>query len=262
MKFLRDLFVFRNVPSILVLIFIGIGVFNPMLLKMEPVTVVLAAIGALAVENIIERLTYLSRIQDEVSTTNRMVTDVKNAVEHVEMDVIEDDNQIPDLVLKITDRVRVSSVQILSSGLTTRQIMVANLLKKGIHVQALLQDPLTALDKKDKDRVATALGWIEHHRESIRSGLLDARFHINVSTVRAIIVTEEVSDTKHIFLSWYYYLNKNTKVQGEINPTIYCTTLSKQGSRMYEWLCRVFQKDLAESRKITARDFKQKEALQ
>jgi len=254
--FLRNLFVLRNVPSILVLIFIGIGVFNPALLKMEPITVVLAAIGALAVENIIERLTYLAKIQEEVSTTSRIVTDVKNAVENIEMDVISDDTQIPDLVLRITERVRIKEVQILSSGLTTRQIMIAKLLQKGIHVQALMQDPLTALDKRDQDRVTTALGWIEHHRESIKSGMFDARFHVNVSTVRAIVVTEEVSEVKHMFLSWYYYVNKNTKVQGDTNPTIYCTTLSKQGARIYEWLCTVIQKDLSESRKITAKDFR------
>lgn len=255
-KFLQDLFVLRNVPSILILVFIGMGVFNPALLKMDTVTVILAAIGALAVENIIERLTYLSRIREDVDETSKIVSDIKKAVENVEVEVITDDAQISDVILKLANRVKIREAQILSSGFTTRKIMVTQLLQKGIRVQALLQDPETALDKRDQNRVREAMEWVEHHRGFIQSGLFDARYHYNISTIRAIVVHEDVSDVKHVFLSWYYYQKKNTMVYGDPNPTIYCTTQSKQGAKLYEWLCRIIEKDLKESRKITLRDYR------
>lgn len=215
------------------------------------------AVGFLGVDALMERLDMLSNIEEEVKSTSQAVSEIKKAVETIEMEVITDDTQIPDMVLKIADRVKVKEVRILSSGLTTRQILIAKLLQKGVRVQALIQDPLTALDKKDKERVQTALGWIEHHREFIKSGLFEARYHVNVSTVRAIVITEENTDEKHIFLSWYHYENKNTKVRGDTNPTIYCTTLSRQGMNIHEWLSAILEKDLRESRKITSRDFTQ-----
>lgn len=240
----------KNIAAILTVAFglIGVPVSFWLDRPLEGISVMLVF---LSVDALMARLDMLSNIEDGVKSTSAAVLDIKTAVENVEMNVIPDDTQIPDLVLKIADRGKVKEVQILSSGLTTRQIMIARLLQKGIRVQVLMQDPLTALDKRDKDRIHTALEWIEHHGKYVRSGLFDARFHINVSTVRAIIVCEESPDVKHIFVSWYYYINKNTKVHGDINPTIYCTTLSKQGAKIYEWLATVIEKDLRESRKIT-----------
>lgn len=254
-KFWKRLRSLRNVTAVLAVGFAMTGGVIS-LLGGDALQWLVFAVGFLGADALMERLDMLSNIEEDVKSTSALVMDIKNAVENVEMNVISDDTQIHDIVLKLTDRVKVKNVQILSSGLTTRQIMIAKLLQKGIRVQALMQDPNTALDKRDHDRVNTALAWIENHRKFIQSGLFDARYHINISTVRAIVVHEEDSDVKHIFLSWYYYENKNTVVHGDSCPTIYCTTLSKQGAKINEWLSTVLEKDIKESRKIPARNFK------
>lgn len=256
-EFVKRLFKLRNLPaalSIATAVFGGIFVTD----TNRQFQLLLIAIGILAIDAIVERLEVLSNIEEDVKSTSAAVREIKNAIENVEMNVIVDDSQIPDIIQNLTSRVTIKEVQILSSGLTSRQIMIAKLLEKGIRVQALMQDPATALDKRDPDRISTALEWIEHHNQFIQSSLFEARYHVNVSTVRAIVVSEANTDVKHIFLSWYYYENKNSKVRGDTNPTIYCTTLSEQGNKIYGWLAMVFEKDLRESRKITAKDYRKK----
>lgn len=254
--FFKDFFILRNVPSLFIIGFILIGVTKPDFLDMEPITMILAAIGALSVENIIERLTYLSKVQKNTDETASMVSDIKRAVENVEMEVIVKDRQVSSMVEEIAERIKANEVIVLSSGLTTRQEMIAALVQKGIRVTALIQDPETAPDKMDKKRIETALDWINNHTQG--SKLFEPRFHYNVSTVRAIIIHADESTTKHIFLSWYVYENKNTIVRGDTNPTIYCTTESKQGDRIYTWLAKVIEKDLRESREINPTNVKKK----
>ncbi len=252
--FIKRLFRLRNLPaalSIATAILGGIFITD----TNRQFQLLLAAIGILAIDAIVERLDMLSNIEEDIKSTSAAVLDIKNAVETVEMNVVVDDTEVTDMILKLADHVKLKDVQVLSSGLTTRQIMIAKLLQKGIHVQVLMQDPSTALDKDDKDRVQNALKWIKHHSKFVQSGLFDARYHINVSTVRAIILTEADTEVKHVFLSWYHYENKNRSVYGDTNPTICCTTRSKQGRNIHEWLKTIYEKDLRESRKITPKDF-------
>jgi len=248
---------FRSIRNIVAVLSAVLGVIGVPLSfwfghSLEVISVLLVF---LCVDALLARLDIFSNIEDSVKSTFTTVQDIKNAVETVEMNVVADDTEVTDMILKLADRVKLKDAQVLSSGLTTRQIMIAKLLQRGIHVQVLMQDPSTALDKDDKDRVQNALKWIKHHSKFVQSGLFDARYHINISTVRAIILTEADTEVKHIFLSWYHYENKNRSVYGDTNPTICCTTLSKQGGRIYEWLKTVYEKDLRESRKITTKDY-------
>jgi hypothetical protein len=220
----------------------------------EQLRYLLASVGVLGVDALAARLDVLSNIEENVQDTSLAVKEIKHAVKETEMTVITEDARILSIILDLVERRKIKEVMILSSGLTTRKVMVERLLEKGIHVVALIQDPMTALDRHDKRRVYDAVEWVQHHRGLIQSGLFDARFHIDVSTVRAIILSEQDTDTKYIFVSWYYYAQKNTKVYGDINPSIYCTTDSKQGADIYKWLVKVFEKDLKESRKITIKE--------
>lgn len=245
----------RNISAYLsVITAIAGGIISMFYKEFDLIPLLLLAVGFLGGDALVERLVMLSDIEDNVKNTSAAVQEIKKAVENVEMNVIADDTQILGIIQKIADQAKIKEVQILSSGLTTRQSLVAKLLERSIHVIALIQDPATALDKRDKHRVFDSLEWIDHHRDFIKSGLFDARFHINISTVRAIVVIEEFTDIKHMFVSWYYYQHKNTIVHGDANPTIYCTTLSKQGNEIYKWLDRIFKKDLKESRKITMKE--------
>ena len=243
----------RNITAILSVVFaLTGGVIS--LLGGDALQWLVFAVGFLGADALIERLDMLSNIEENVKTTAVAVSEIKRAVEETEMTVINDDAKIQSMVLDLAERRRIKDVKILSSGLTTRKVMVERLLEKGIQVLALIQDPETALDKQDKRRVYDAVEWIQHHQDLIKSGLFDARFHIDVSTVRAIVLSEQDTDVKHIFVSWYYYAQKNTRVHGDINPSIRCTTESKQGADIYKWLMKVFEKDLKESRKITVKE--------
>lgn len=220
--------------------------------SLEILSAVVAFLGA---DALLTRLDTMANIEEDIKSAAANLAEIKTAVQNVEMDVISDDTTITERILKLSDQVRLKEAQILSSGLTSRQILIAKLLQKGISVQVLIQDPSTALDKEDPDRIRTALKWVKHHSRFIEAGLFDARYHVNVSTVRAIILTEAMTEVKHIYLSWYHYEDRNTKVYGDTNPTIHCTTLSKQGSKVYEWLRKIYERNLRESRKITAKDY-------
>lgn len=245
----------KNMTAVLTVAFglIGVPVSFWLERPLEGISVMLVFLGA---DALLARLDLLSDIEDNIKYTSSIVTDIKQAVEKTEMEVIVKDNQIPSMVEEIAERVKATEVLVLSSGLTTRQEMIANLVQKGVRVRALIQDPETALDKMDKTRILTALNWIQTHTNN--SKLFEPRFHYNISTVRAIIINEADSNTKYIFLSWYFYEDKNSTVRGDINPTIYCTTESKQGDKIYSWLTKVLDKDLRESRKAVYTNTKKK----
>jgi hypothetical protein len=139
-KFWKRLRSLRNVTAVLAVGFAMTGGVIS-LLGGDALQWLVFAVGFLGADALMERLDMLSNIEEDVKSTSALVVDIKNAVENVEMNVISDDTQIFDIVIRLADRVKVKNVQILSSGLTTRQIMIAKLLQKGIHVQALMQTP-------------------------------------------------------------------------------------------------------------------------
>ncbi len=248
----------KNIAAVLTVAFGLIGI--PLSFWLEhPLEGISAMLVFLGVDALLTRLDILSDIEDDVKHTTNMVADIKQAVEQIEMDVIVKDNQIPALVEEISERIKPSEVIVLSSGLTTRQEMIVNLIKKGIRVQSLIQDPETALDEMDKTRIQTALNWIRTHTDN--SKLFDPRFHYNISTVRAIIINAADTNVKHIFVSWYVYSEKNSTIRGDANPTIYCTSESKQGEKISIWLNQVIEKNLRESRKAIYGDTKKKKTL-
>jgi|GEM_PF-6156200 len=144
-------------------------------------------------------------------------------------------------------------VEILSSGLTSRQGIIPIWLNAGVPVEAIVQNPETALDKRDKEHVSSAVDWI-YRQAANNFKLLEIKFHINISTVRAVVLHEQKTKVKHIFISWYFYYNSNKKIMGVLNPTIYCSTTTKQGNELYLWLSKIIQSNRQESCKIEPLD--------
>src|SRR5512143_3688544 len=121
------------------------GVVTLFFKEIDPIPLLLLAVGFLGGDTLAERLVMLSDIEENVKFTAEAVADIKTAVENVEMNVFSDDTEITELILNLSDSTKLKEAQILSSGLTSRQIMITKLLQKGIRVQVLMQDPSTAL---------------------------------------------------------------------------------------------------------------------
>jgi hypothetical protein len=163
--------------------------------------------------------------------------------------LFQDDSAAREVISKISHSKPLKRVEILSSGLTSRQELIPMWLNMRIPVDALVQDFETALDNKDKGKVLVALDWICRQSPG-KLNLLTLKSHINISTIRAIILHETNTQTKHIFLSWYYYYDTNKKIEGVGNPTLYCSTSTKPGKKTYEWLNKVIEINLQESKPV------------
>ncbi len=163
--------------------------------------------------------------------------------------LIRNEDSARAMMSEISNTKILERVEILSSGLTSRQDLIPVWLNAGVSVMALVQDPETALDKGDKGKINVAVDWVFRQAPQ-KIDLLEMRFHHDVSTVRCVILHEKRTQVKHVFLSWYYYYKTNKKVEGSANPTLYCSTASKQGSDLYNWLDRVVKINFQESHKV------------
>jgi len=74
------------------------------------------------------------------------------------------------------------------------------------------------------------------------------QFHINIASLRAVILYETHSQIRHLFFGWYIYTDKNTTVRGSQNPTVYVSSHTKQGKQLVQWVEEVIEKNKEESR--------------
>ncbi len=147
---------------------------------------------------------------------------------------IEETDAVSRLFEVVANR-RVHRARALSAGMGSRWIMIDRLLRAGVRVQALAQDPNIAIDRRDAshtlDKVQQLL-QIDH----MQNANLLIRLNVNVVTVRAIILYEPHDRVRHLFLGWYTYVDRNTKVDGSSNPTLYVSSDSSIGGRLCEWV--------------------------
>jgi hypothetical protein len=231
--------------AVLVTFVVEIEVFPP-----EKITVILISF---IIGNILfEKIAVSEKTSDAVVNISDWVRQLVARMESPQ-DFIHfgSDADASEMMRTISANKTLEKVEILSSGLTSRQGIIPVWLNAGVPVEAIVQDPATALDKKDKEHVVSATDWI--YRQAAKNfNLLEVKLHINISTVRAVILHERKNQIKHVFVSWYYYYNANKKIMGVMNPTMYCSTATKQGNELYLWLAKVIQNNRQESQKIDA----------
>lgn len=165
-----------------------------------------------------------------------------------------EEREAQEMIFHITEQRAIDRVRILSSGLHSRQFLTGNLIKSGIKVETLVQDPESAIDKRDIRRIYQSIDWIKTETGDKFFDNFDIRFHINVASLRAVVLYEAHSNIRHVFVGWYIYSDNNSSVRGSPNPTIYISTRSKRGEKVYKWVEAVMEKDTRESQVIDLED--------
>lgn len=143
---------------------------------------------------------------------------------------------------------KIQRVRILSAGLNSRWVMIDRLLRAGVRVEVLAQDPITAIDKRDANQTLVNVQKLREIAHMHHSDLL-IRLNVNVVSVRAVLLYEPDNQVKHLFFGWYTYIEQNTIVYGSQNPTLYLSSDSVSGRRLCEWV-----ESLMDSTEKEARD--------
>ena len=144
---------------------------------------------------------------------------------------------------------RVRKVRILSAGLGSRFVVIEQLIKDGVSIQGLVQDPNTAIDKRDASHTIDNVQQLLHIAYLENANLL-IRLNMNVATVRAVLLYEPHDRARHLFVGWYTYGERNTQVYGSHNPTLYASSDSAIGRRLCEWVERLMDSAENEARDV------------
>jgi hypothetical protein len=239
-----------NALAILTVIGAVIVTFAIELEGLTPEKIIVILLGFIIGNMLFERIAVTEKTNETLETVSDAVQKIVSRSENAQNFVFfTNDTDATSMMRIISSKKPLEKVEILSSGLTSRQEIIPQWLNANIPVNALVQDIETALDKKDRDHIVSAVDWI-HRQAADKFNLFEMRFHVNVATVRAVVLHEKQNQVKHVFISWYFYYNANKKVEGVSNPTIYCSTTSQQGFELYNWIDKVIQLNRKESRPI------------
>ena len=163
-----------------------------------------------------------------------------------EFQVFKDESDAHAKIFEVSRQEKIKKAIFVSAGLGSRRFLIGTLVKSGIKVEVLAQDPETAIDTNDSQRAHESIDWIRHDdivKEKLSN--LDLWFHANIASLRAVILFETDSNIKHLFLGWYTY-DSNSRIYGSQNPTIYVSTRSHRGQALGEWIERMVEKDKRE----------------
>jgi len=78
-----------------------------------------------------------------------------------EIEVFADDTDAQTKILELTKQIPISKAVILSSGLASRRLIISPFAKSGVKVEIFAQDPETAVDERDIQRLQSAIDWIK-----------------------------------------------------------------------------------------------------
>ena len=152
-------------------------------------------------------------------------------------------------LFKVVEEKRVRKVRILSAGLGSRFVMIEQLIKDGVSVQVLAQDPSTAIDTRDASNTIIVVQQLLNIAHLENSNCL-FRLNVNVATVRAVLLYEPNDRARHLFIGWYTYGHRNTQLYGSHNPTLYVSSDSVSGRRLCDWVERLMASAENEARDI------------
>jgi hypothetical protein len=154
-----------------------------------------------------------------------------------------------DRLYKLVDEKRVRKVRILSGGLQSRFAMIEHFIKEGVRIQCIVQDPNTAIDKRDSTHTIATVQQLLDLAHLEKADCL-FRLNANVATVRAALLYEPNNRARHLFVGWYTYSNRNTQLYGSHNPTLYYSSDSISGRRLCDWVEKIMDSAESEARDV------------
>jgi hypothetical protein len=152
-------------------------------------------------------------------------------------------------LFEVVAKRRIQMVRISSAGLSSRRVMIDQLLKARVRVRVLAQDPNTAIDRRDASHTLDNVQELLQVAHVQNANLL-MRLNVNVATVRAILLYEPNDRARHLFFGWYTYGDQNTRIEGSQNPTLYVSSESAIGRRLCEWVERLLDSVENEARDV------------
>jgi hypothetical protein len=174
---------------------------------------------------------------------------IKRHEKDEELTVFMEETDAVSRLFEVVAERRVQKVRILSAGLGSRWIMIDRLIRAGVRVRVLAQDPNTAIDKRDASHTLDNVQQLLRVAHLQNTNLL-IRLNVNVTTVRAVLLYEPNDRAKHLFFGWYTYSVRNTQVDGSPNPTLYVSSDSAIGSSLCEWVERLMDSAENEARDV------------
>jgi hypothetical protein len=148
-------------------------------------------------------------------------------------------------VLQIIQDTKIKEAILITAGLGSRRFFVAQLVDAGVDTTVYIQHPDTYADKTGS--IYSSIGWIASSIEKTSKSRLKVRFHRNHSSLRSVVLTEADTGIQHLFLGWYTHHDKNERIQGSQNPTIYFNSESQFGREMATWFNTYLIKLMEES---------------
>jgi len=113
---------------------------------------------------------------------------------------------------------KVKEVRIISSGLSSRYLFIADLIKEKVKVQILVQGENVLGDAADRKRLPSMIDSIDISTNEKTNEFLEIRGNASITSVRAIIAHYKNGQKKSI-LSWYTY-DSQGRILGHTNPAI------------------------------------------
>lgn len=119
---------------------------------------------------------------------------------------------------------KIKEVRILSSGLSSRYLLIADLIKEKVKVKIIVQGENAIGDLADLQRLPSMIDSIDISTNENTNEFLEIRGNASITSVRAVIVYYKNGQKKSI-LSWYTY-DAEGRILGHTNPAIISDDMS------------------------------------
>jgi len=148
-------------------------------------------------------------------------------------------------ITKDTQIGKIKEVLIISSGLSSRYLFIAELIKNKIKVKILVQGDTVIGDSKDLQRLPSMIKSIDISTKENTADYLEIRGNASITSVRAIIVHYKDNKTKSI-LSWYTY-DKDHNILGHTNPAIFADDDTHDNQILSSFVCDKFESNWSDA---------------
>jgi hypothetical protein len=159
-----------------------------------------------------------------------------------EVEIITSDIESQRKIIDLVKTGDVAKVDLISAGLSSRRSLIPELLENKVEVNILAQHPDVAVDKEDGKRLLDSLRAICQNLKLDEQKRLHVRLYYNTASPRAIILRGKTFAPTYVFIGWYFYHTKNTKISGRSNPTIFISDRQKEGRALIEFLDNMIER--------------------
>jgi len=181
------------------------------------------------------RSTRSRTVSEDISESHETMTESpESPLQAKGIQVFEHDDDALQRVLDLAMSPRATRVVFLSSGVGSRTSLVKRLVGASKHVELYYQDPVTAPDRTDAQRIAERIAELKDHLMQVQSkGTWSLAPHAPPSSIRAILVYDNAKRSFAAQVGWYAYLRKprhqdtvtegDVRVEGLQNPSLVVT---------------------------------------